>query len=226
MRDTNLRPAILLACLALLAAALGGCTVLRPAVTAEQAVRSAVERMEPPGTAATMRVVGIRQSEQGTVVLYTYWRPATATVQAMPMFGYWIVKFDPARGGWQPSGGGGGNVTAAADDELITRAMGSGGGTGGWHSVVYGQVLSPKVAAVEATFDSGQVVRDEPTGGAFALVVWEQADWCELRVLGEGGTLLHTISPGPIPDLNARRRRRSEQVRQVAVKMAPFGIDG
>lgn len=56
--------------------------------------------------------------------------------------------------------------------------------------ILYGQFLSPQIAAVEATFDNGQVVRDDGKGKAFALIAAGASHVCELRLLGPDNQLL------------------------------------
>lgn len=55
---------------------------------------------------------------------------------------------------------------------------------------VYGRILSPEVAAVEATFNTGETLRDEGNGGMFALTSFRAAEICEFRVLGANDQVL------------------------------------
>lgn len=57
-------------------------------------------------------------------------------------------------------------------------------------TLVFGRVFSEKVTAVEATFDTGQVVRFVPTDGVFALVGEQAQTMRELRVFGPADELL------------------------------------
>lgn len=58
------------------------------------------------------------------------------------------------------------------------------------YTILYGQALSPKVVAVEATFDNGQTVRDQSGDGVFALVASGATGVCQLRVLGADNQIL------------------------------------
>ncbi len=58
------------------------------------------------------------------------------------------------------------------------------------YTVLYGQVFSSRVAAIEATFDDGQVVRELTLSGVFALVLPKPAIVCEVRMLGVDNQIL------------------------------------
>jgi hypothetical protein len=52
------------------------------------------------------------------------------------------------------------------------------------YMILYGQALSPKVVAVEVTFDNGHVMRKRIEEAAFALISPGARGICELRILG------------------------------------------
>ncbi|NJR51745.1 MAG: hypothetical protein HC780_21345 [Leptolyngbyaceae cyanobacterium CSU_1_3] len=58
------------------------------------------------------------------------------------------------------------------------------------HTVLYGQVLSPQVSAIEATFNNGKTLRDESPDGMFALVARGATGVCDIRVLGYDNQIL------------------------------------
>ena len=58
------------------------------------------------------------------------------------------------------------------------------------YTVVYGRILEPKVAIVEATFNNGQILRDRVYNNAFSLVASGATGVCELRVFGSDNQIL------------------------------------
>lgn len=52
------------------------------------------------------------------------------------------------------------------------------------YAVFFGQVLSPKVATVEVTFNNGKILRDNATDSLFLLVAPGATGVCDVRVLG------------------------------------------
>jgi hypothetical protein len=67
--------------------------------------------------------------------------------------------------------------------------------------ILYGQILNPKVGAVEVTFNNGQVLRDSGSDGAFALVAPGATGICELRILGTDNQILRKDElANPKPD--------------------------
>jgi hypothetical protein len=209
------RRALLPASLVLLACLLAGCAGLG-AATPEHAVRNAVEASWGAGAGASVQVLGTRPATRGTLVLYSGWMPARGDRPATAMTGYYLVEFQPRFGGWYAGtgGAGGSSAGAASVDELITRGAGRGGSPDGGLSIVYGIFLSNEVNAVEATFNNGQVVRDRPKDGAYAMFVEEIADWCEIRVLGHEGQVLETIRPEAEALLKAASGDRPSQCPQ------------
>jgi hypothetical protein len=61
---------------------------------------------------------------------------------------------------------------------------------------LYGQVLKPKVAVVEATFNDGQILRDRSNNGVFALMALGATGVCEVRILGTDNQILRQEDPG------------------------------
>ncbi|MCY7322832.1 MAG: hypothetical protein LH660_13770 [Phormidesmis sp. CAN_BIN36] len=65
-------------------------------------------------------------------------------------------------------------------------------------TILYGQVLSPQVSAVEVTFNNGKSLRDESPDGLFALVAPGATGICDIRVFGYDNQILQRnelISP-------------------------------
>ena len=65
-------------------------------------------------------------------------------------------------------------------------------------TILYGQVLSPQVSAVEVTFNNGKSLRDESPDGLFALVASGATGICDIRAFGYDNQILQRdelISP-------------------------------
>lgn len=58
------------------------------------------------------------------------------------------------------------------------------------HTVFYGELLSPTVAAVEVTFNNGKVLRDSGLDGMLLLVAPEATGICDVRALGVDNQIL------------------------------------
>ncbi len=185
--------ALCLLMLSLLLWVLAGCSVVPPALTPQESARQSTLTMSPE-SAATFQVMGTRQWERGVVVLYTYLQPAQEQRPPMQIFGYTLVV-PSGWGTWQAvgSGAGGSNAPPPAEN-LVHYSYGGGGGSQrGFFSIVSGYVLAPNVAAVEITFDNGQVLRDKTGDGLFAVVTTAKVAACELRVLDDQGQILRRI---------------------------------
>jgi hypothetical protein len=99
--------------------------------------------------------------------------------------------------GWQASGSGDRlEVLPQPPGELVHYGIGLNQKNvgGDRHTVIYGEVLKPKVAAVEATFDNGRTLRDEGKDGILAMVLPEAVEVREIRVLGADGQILQRDS--------------------------------
>jgi len=178
--------ALLLALLAL--AACGG-----GAPTPEAALLSA------PGLPASyqnLQIAGTRQYGNRAIVLYRGVQPASGTEPATDMFGYGYLSRSPL--GWSfGSGGAGGSNPPPEPAALIDYGVGTFRDGLMPVTVVYGQVLDPQVAAVEAQFADGSTARDTVTGGVFAIRELGTSTVCALRALDAQGTALRDFdAPG------------------------------
>ncbi|MBD1859354.1 hypothetical protein Q2T42_09525 [Leptolyngbya boryana CZ1] len=66
------------------------------------------------------------------------------------------------------------------------------------HTVFYGEIFSPDVAAVEVVFDNGKVLRDTGTNGMLLLVGSGATGICDVRALGTDNQILQRDEPIPI----------------------------
>ncbi len=64
--------------------------------------------------------------------------------------------------------------------------------------LVYGRVIEPRVAAVEAGFDIGSELRAEVRGGVFVLFARGASAACELRALDADGRTVQHVGPGDL----------------------------
>ncbi|HEY9907925.1 MAG TPA: hypothetical protein V6D18_10035 [Thermosynechococcaceae cyanobacterium] len=154
--------------------------------------------------AANVQVLSTHRWSQGVVVLYSALCPGdNPRAQMQPVFGHQVVKQDGIN--WQVSGSDsyrteklGAERSATSSEKLVRYSISKSTSQGNdRYAILYGQVLKPKVTAVEATFDNGQVVRDESGNGVFALIAPGSSTVCELRVLGADNQILQQELTSP-----------------------------
>ena len=150
--------------------------------------------------AERVKVLSTQTWSQGVIVLYSALCPAgNAKAPMRQIFGHKVVKRNGIA--WQVSGSGsyGTETETARSEQLVeysisrsskqlnTTALSNREEP---YTIVYGRVLKPRVAAVEATFDNGKTLRDESSNGVFALLAAGASSVCELRVLGADNQIL------------------------------------
>lgn len=59
-----------------------------------------------------------------------------------------------------------------------------------YEQVIYGQVFSPEVSAVEVSFEDGETRRDTADYGCFLMIAPDYHRFAELRLIGEDGEVL------------------------------------
>ncbi len=143
------------------------------------------------------QVLGTHRWSKGVIVLYSAICPTKdGKTPTQRVFGHQVMKRDGM--GWQVSSGdsfGMDNSAKSTDtktaeqliDYGVSRSQVEGSDR---YLILYGQILNPKVAAVEVTFNNGQVLRDKGVDGAFALVSPGATGICELRILGTDNQIL------------------------------------
>lgn len=145
------------------------------------------------------KVLSTQTWSQGVVVLYSALCPVRndrANVTMQPVFGHKVVKRNGST--WQVSGSGsyGTEAGTVPSQQLveygISRSLNAKASTqpGERYTILYGRVLQPKVAAVEATFDNGKILRGRSSNGVFAILSAGATGVCELRVLGADNQIL------------------------------------
>lgn len=152
-----------------------------------------------PGQKAAQgfQVLGTHRWAKGVIVLYSAMCPTNdGKASTQRVFGHQVMKRDGM--GWQVSSGdsfGMENSAKKTDqktaEQLIDYGMSrSNPEERDRYLILYGQILNPKVGAVEVTFNNGQVLRDSGSDGAFALVAPDATGICELRILGTDNQIL------------------------------------
>jgi hypothetical protein len=160
--------------------------------------------------ATSLHVLGTHRWAQGVVVLHSAVCPDEKRANRMQrVFGHKVVKRDGMN--WQISGSGSFNLEQRQKPSPEERLIDYGTSQpapqrGDRYTILYGQVLSSKVSAVEATFDNGQIIRDYSTNGVFALVAPNATAVCQLRVLGSDNQILRQ-SDLAIPKQLARGKK-------------------
>lgn len=140
------------------------------------------------------RVLKSIPSRYGVLMLY---RTRGAPNSSIERFGYIFVK--QVGFGWQI--GEEGNIerkVSLPNEQFVEYGVGGGLDRNANYALVYGQALNAQVAAVEATFNNRQVVRDNLSDTGFILFATGANDVCELRVLGKEGQLLQRINSFPL----------------------------
>lgn len=154
------------------------------------------------GSAAVqdVQVLSRHHWERGLIVLYSAVCTTKDTKNRMQrVFGHQVVKREGMN--WQVSSSDSYSISHPqhSSEKLIeygiSQAVEKGKGKDAENSsdrytILYGQFLTPRVSAVEVTFDNGQVLRDKGEGKAFALISTGAASVCELRILGPDNQLL------------------------------------
>lgn len=142
-------------------------------------------------SAEAFQIVGHRDWEQGTVVLYEGTCGATETTQAtLPLFvkGYTVLM----RKGPAVRASSSGSVMAETKTPDSTQPISYSVGyvPDDGYAIVEGQVFDPAVATIEARFNNGLVLQDSAEQGRFAIVASRANQLCDLRVLDSNQQLI------------------------------------
>jgi len=155
--------------------------------------------------AEDLQVVSTQKWAQGIIVLYSALCPGKDQKSPMQaIFGHKVVKRNGIS--WQVSGSDsyGTKDPGDASDQLVEYGISKSLNKTDRYTVLYGQILKSKVAAVEATFNNGQILRDWSNNGTFALIAPGATGVCELRLLGSDNQILRqedlAVPKSPIKD--------------------------
>ena len=158
---------------------IAGCSSPLGTLRLDEAVRQQVD--DGAANVHDFAVQRTRMWEDKTIVLYSSATNPTGRLE-IPEFGYALVQRQGI--GWtvdrRVSFGGTPvpPLVAYSTDQLDTTLL------------IFGKVTGEAVAAVEVTFDTGEVVRDEADDNVFALFSKHSTQLRELRVLGANGQVL------------------------------------
>jgi hypothetical protein len=172
---------------------------IAPARTPEEAVRRAVtlfgQRELPPGF-EVLETRPIPNVADIVLVRYRFLPPAEGQPSTAPAIGIQLVARQETS--WDSQSGSALSRTGSPEQviEYLHIAHHAGGGT---YATVFGHVLTPDVAVVEATFDNGQTLRDQVKHDSFVLVAPHAKAARELRTLDKSGRVLRRFDlPPPV----------------------------
>ncbi len=152
-----------------------------PSDSLGNAVRASVGQCSTFGMVRDFKIVSRRETERGTLASYT--ASCLSLTGRNAIYGYAVVRpGEDGKGVWR-------KAVAPSPEGLSDYAENVVCAVRGCSVYVWGRVI-PKVRAVEAVFDGGQVDRVEPTNGIFVLTAPGTDDACELRMLDAAGAVL------------------------------------
>jgi hypothetical protein len=166
--------------------------------------------------AQNIQVIGSHRWAKGVVVLYSALCPSPNAKAPMErVFGHQVIQRQGMN--WQISSidSYGTNTTQKASERLIEYGVSQSTqtnnrflqkGSAESYTILYGQILTPKVTTIEATFNNGQTLRDLVTSGTFALVASGASRVCELRILGSDNQILRQEELFPASDTKPPHR--------------------
>ena len=130
------------------------------------------------------------------LVRYRFLPPVDGQPSTAPAVGIQLVARQETH--WSSQSGSALSRTSSPEQliDYLHIAHHAGGDT---YATVFGHVLTPDVAAVEATFDNGQTVRDTVNHDSFVLVAPHTNAARELRALDKSGRILRRFDlPSPV----------------------------
>lgn len=153
----------------------------QPSNSLDNVVRASVGQCSMFGLVRDFKIISRRETEQGTLVSYT--ASCVSLTGRNAIYGYAIARpGEDGIGAWR-------KAAAPISEGLSDYAENVVCAVRGCSVYVWGRVI-PKVRAVEAVFDGGQVDRVEPANGIFVLTAPGTDDACELRMLDATDTVL------------------------------------
>lgn len=172
------------------------------AATREGAARQTVSCADPPDDGVGFLVRATYPWANGWIVLYRVSCPAGTAVgpgaQGVEGIGHTFVE--QIDGKWYAAGSQWvGRRDRPTPEEVVEVGTNSGGGSDprSQYSIVYGEALTPNVAAVQVTFAGGITEQARLSDGFFAAIVPGAVMACEARVLAADGTMLREVDLQP-----------------------------
>ncbi|HEY9615790.1 MAG TPA: hypothetical protein V6C64_03045 [Microcoleaceae cyanobacterium] len=138
------------------------------------------------------QVLSTHRWSKGMVVLYSALCPTKDGRSSLQrVFGHQVVQRDGMSWHVSSSDSYGTGSMPTSPEKLVEYGISrSQSREGDRYTILYGQVLTPKVKAIEATFNNGVVLQQSTVSGAFALLSPGATDICELRILGKDNQIL------------------------------------
>ncbi|MBD2021860.1 hypothetical protein H6F43_16895 [Leptolyngbya sp. FACHB-36] len=168
-----------------------GCAASMLEVAPDKAVYQQISCPKNGQKAQSYQVLSTQKWSRGVVVLYSALCPTGNQMPARRVFGHKVVERNGMN--WQVSGSDSFRTkpTSAKSERLIDYSISqSTAQSRDRYAILYGQIIATKVVAVEATFDNGQILRDEGSNGVFALVSPGATGVCEVRIFGNDNQIL------------------------------------
>ncbi|WP_421656979.1 hypothetical protein [Leptothermofonsia sp. ETS-13] len=142
------------------------------------------------------QVVSTHRWSQGVVVLFSGLCPGEGKAAMKRIIGHKVIKRSGIH--WQISSSDSyvlKNAPSKPEKLVNYRVNRSPNQNSDRYTVLYGQILKPKVATVEATFNNGQILRDHSSNSAFVLIATGATGVCEVRILGSDNQILRQEEP-------------------------------
>lgn len=177
--------------------------------TPEEAALRLIPNLSRPAP-AEIRVLATYPVRGGAVVFYIKRQQGSGGPPAPLDMGYVLAE---QRGTtWHAIESSSGVSLLSQPGELLVYNSGTLRGGQAW--LVYGRVVGPNVAAVEATFDQGQTVRSDVRDGMFAIVAPGAKAACEVRALDAQGTVLQPSDPSKQSNAPPGAQQRVQRCRR------------
>ena len=181
-----------IALVGLLLCGASGYSLNRFVLSAQASVRRKLSHICPQQTVPEdFHILGTREWSKRLIVVYKVnCRNDHSSPYNGNLLGHQVVERKGI--GWQAVGGGDriGLLPQLPPGEIvqygITRKH---RGRGARPTVVYGEILTAQVAAVEVTFDNGKTLRDEGKDGMFAMALPETVGVHEVKGLNANGQI-------------------------------------
>lgn len=176
----------------------------------------------PTGDAGTgnFQILRTIRWEDGAVVLYRSLCPSKGHSAMQRVFGYQVIGRNGIQ--WELKGNGsyGSDTPPPEPEKLVEYGIGKSQSTGkDRYMIVYGQALTGRVTAIEATFDTGEVVYSRARDNVFALMAPGATQICELRVIGRYNQILRRDDLTVTKQPTAQKRKWSQRCWQNLMRL-------
>lgn len=165
--------------------AITGCGLETGATSPQEAVRQDMA-LHPRFGNVHLQFLGIRNTPDGAIVLYSFLTHLPGQIAPTRLFGYQHVQHVGFK--WVARSGAANDIsTSPSPGTRVCYTTDVGSDTSGYYSVIYGRVLAPDVDAIEVTFSNRRIGRDQITNNVFAIFLSEATTAQNLRLYGKDG---------------------------------------